>query len=104
MRLFAYYVDKLRQTPDGDGTLLDHVMLVYGSGISDPNVHLHYDLPTVLVGGGAGTLTGGRHLVYPRGTPMANLCLTLLDKMEIPGAERLGDSNGRLTLGPLAGV
>jgi hypothetical protein len=104
MRLFAYYVDKLRQTPDGDGTLLDHVMLVYGSGISDPNVHLHYDLPTVLVGGGAGALTGGRHLVYPRGTPMANLCLTLLDKMEIPGVEKLGDSNGRLTLEPLAGV
>jgi hypothetical protein len=104
MGLFAYFVDKLQNTPDGDGNLLEHVMLVYGSGISDPNVHLHYDLPCVLVGGGAGRLSGGRHLVYPRGTPMTNLCLTLLDKMDIPGVDKLGDSDGRLTLAPLAGV
>lgn len=104
MELFGYFVDKLRATPDGDGTLLDHVMLLYGSAISDSNLHLHYDLPTLLVGGGAGRLKGDRHLVYPRGTPMANLCLTLLDKMDIAGVEKLGDSSGRLSLEPLAGV
>ena len=102
--LFAYFVDKLATTPDGDGTLLDNVMLLYGSGISDSNLHLHYDLPTLLVGGGAGALRGGRHLVYPRGTPMTNLCLTLLDKLGVPGVEKIGDSNGRLALETLSGV
>ena len=104
MSLFAYYVEKLSTTPDGDGSLLDHIVLLYGSGISDPNTHLHYDLPTLIVGGGAGRLHGGRHLVYPGGTPMANLCLTLLDKMDIPGVDQLGDSTGRLDLDTLAGV
>ena len=104
LSLFAYYLEKLNTTPDGDGTLLDHVMLLYGSGISDPNTHLHYDLPTVVVGGGAGRLKGGRHLVYASRTPMANLCLTLLDKMDVPGVEKLGDSTGRLDLETLAGV
>ena len=104
MGLFAYFVEKLKATPDGDGSLLDHVILLYGSGISDSNQHLHLDLPTLLVGGGAGTLKGGRHLVYPRGTPMSNLCLTLLDKMNVPGVETLGDSTGRLDLETLAGL
>jgi hypothetical protein len=104
MALFAEFVGKLHATPDGDGSLLDHTILLYGSGISDSNLHLHYDLPTLVVGGGAGRLKGGRHLVYERRTPMANLCLTLLDKMDIPGVEKLGDSTGRLTLEPLSGL
>ena len=102
--LFAYFIKQLQETPDGDGTLLDNVMLLYGSGISDPNPHLHDDLPTLLVGGGAGRLRGGRHIVYPRETPMANLFLTLLDKMDIPGVESIGDSNGRLDIDTLSGV
>jgi hypothetical protein len=101
MGLFAYFVEQLRATPDGDGHLLDHVILLYGSGMSDSNQHLHWDLPTLLVGGGAGRLKGGRHLVYPRGTPMTNLCLTLLKKMDVPGADKLGDSEGLLELNDL---
>src|SRR5579871_1781407 len=93
--LFAEYLEKLRNTPDGDGSLLDHVILMYGAGISNSDRHTHGPLPTVLVGGGAGTLKGGRHLVYPEHTPLTNLQLTLMDKLGVP-IEKLGDSNGRL--------
>jgi hypothetical protein len=96
-QMFAYFLEKMRSTPDGDGSLLDHSMVVYGSSLSDGNFHLHYDLPILLVGGGNGRLKGGRHLRYPEDTPMTNLFLTLLDKLEIP-LENLGDSNGRLDL------
>src|SRR5262249_10272376 len=96
MGLFAYFVQKLQATPDGEGSLLDHVVLLYGSGISNSNIHLHYDLPTLVVGGGAGRVSGGRHLVFPAGTPMTNLCLALMDKMDVRGLEKLGDSTGRL--------
>lgn len=92
--LFAEYVEKLRATPDGDGSLLDHTILLFGSGISNSDRHTHGPLPTFLVGGGAGTLKGGRHLVYPEHTPLTNLQLTLLNKLGIP-AEKLGDSTGQ---------
>ncbi len=92
--LFTEYLEKLRKTPDGDGTLLDHTILVFGSGISNSDRHTHGPLPTFLVGGGAGTLKGRRHLVYPEHTPLANLHLTLLNKLGIP-AEKLGDSTGK---------
>ena len=96
VRLFVSYLEKLQATPDGDGTLLDNVLLLYGGGISNSDRHTHGPLPTVLVGGGAGTLQGGRHLVYPADTPLTNLQLTLLHKMGVP-AERLGDSTGRFS-------
>jgi len=96
VRLFASYLEKLRATPDGDGTLLDNLVLLYGGGISNSDRHTHGPLPTLLLGGGAGTLKGGRHMVYPQDTPLTNLQLTLLDKMGVP-ADRLGDSTGRFT-------
>ncbi len=94
IELFAEYLGKLRDTPDGDGSLLDHVILLFGSGISNSDRHTHGPLPTFLVGGGAGTLKGGRHLVYPEHTPLTNLQLTLLNKLGVP-AEKLGDSTGQ---------
>lgn len=92
--LFAEYLEKLKKTPDGDGSLLDHVILLYGSGISNSDRHSHGPLPTFVVGGGAGTIKGGRHLIYPEHTPLTNLQLTLLNKLGVP-AEKLGDSNGQ---------
>jgi len=92
--LFAAYLEKLRATPDGDGSLLDHMMLLYGGGISNSDRHTHGPLPTLLVGGGAGALKGGRHLVYPEDTPLTNLQLTLLNRLGVP-AETLGDSTGQ---------
>jgi len=91
--LFSEYLGKLKNTPDGDGSLLDHSILLFGSGISNSDRHTHGPLPTFLVGGGGGTLKGGRHLVYPEHTPLTNLHLTLLHKLGVP-AEKLGDSNG----------
>ena len=91
--LFAQYLEKLRATPDGDGSLLDHLMLLYGGGISNSDRHTHGPLPTLLVGG-ASAFRGGRHLVYPENTPLTNLQLTLLDKLGVP-AESLGDSTGQ---------
>jgi Protein of unknown function (DUF1552) len=94
VKLLADYLQKLRATPDGDGSLLDHVILLYGGGISNSDRHTHGPLPTLLLGGGAGTIQGGRHLVYPEDTPLTNLQLTLLNKMGVP-AEKLGDSTGQ---------
>ncbi len=94
--LFAYYVEKLRSTPDGDGSLLDHLLIVYGAGMADSNQHATANLPLLLVGGGIGREPGGRHLKYPSGTPLANLHLTLLDRLGVPTVERIGDSTGRL--------
>ena len=91
---FAYYLEKLKATPDGDGSLLDHSLIVYGSSLSDGNVHTHHDLPTVLAGGGAG-MRGGRHLLYPKDTPLNNLLLSLLDKAGVR-TEKFGDSTGEL--------
>lgn len=90
---FAYFVNKMKATQDGDGSLLDHSMVVYGSSISDGNQHSHLNLPVILLGRGNGALTPGRHIVYPE-TPMTNLFLTLLDKLGVP-TEKLGDSTGK---------
>jgi hypothetical protein len=94
LALFADYLEKLRKTPDGDGSLLDHTILLYGAGISNSDRHTHGPLPTLLLGGGAWGLKGGRHIVYPEHTPLTNLQLTLLNKLGVP-AEKLGDSNGQ---------
>jgi uncharacterized protein DUF1552 len=101
MSLFAYFLEKLKATPDGDGSLLDHSLLVHGAGMSNSDIHFHHDLPIVLAGGGAGQVNGGRHLKLAEETPLANLWLTLVDKMGVP-AERFGDSNGKVEL--LSGV
>jgi Protein of unknown function (DUF1552) len=95
LQQFVYFLEKMRRTPDGDGSLLDHSMLLYGSGISDSNIHMHDNLPLVLVGGGAGQIKGGRHVRYAKDTPVANLFLNMLDKLGVP-AEQFGDSTGRL--------
>ena len=92
--MLAYLLGKLRDARDGDGSLLDHSMVVYGSSLSDSNAHTHDDLPTLLAGGG-GALRGGRHLRYPDGTPMTNLFLTMLDRLGVH-RERVGDSTGRI--------
>jgi hypothetical protein len=93
--LFAYYLDKLKSTPDGDGSLLDHLLLIYGAGMSDGNAHLPTNLPILVVGGGGG-LKGGRHIRYPKDTPLANLHLTMLDKLGIH-ADKIGDSTGEFS-------
>ena len=98
--LFAYFLGKLRATPDGDGTLLDHTLLLYGAGLSDPNTHSHVDLPLTLVGG---QLKGGRHLAVPLHTPMTNLLVSMLDKAGVR-IDHLGDSTGRLKLETLTGI
>ena len=101
--LFADFLDELASTPDGDGSLLDHSLLLYGAALSDSNKHSHFDLPLVLVGGAAGQLKGGRHLQYPRDTPMTNLLMSQLDKAGVRLDDGLGDSTGRLVeLAPLA--
>jgi hypothetical protein len=97
-KMLAYYLDKLRATSDGDGSLLDHSMILYGSALSDGNLHLYTNLPLLLVAGGVAGIKGGRHVRYPKGTPMNNLLLTMLDKANVPPLERLGDSTGRLQL------
>lgn len=95
VKQFAYLVQKFRATPDGDGTLLDHVMVSYGSGLSDGNAHDHANLPLVVAGRGCGTLKPGRYVRHPNETPMANLFIAMLDRMSVP-VERLGDSSGQL--------
>jgi len=95
--LFSDYLEKLRNTPDGDGSLLDHTIILFGGGISNSDRHTHGPLPTVVVGGGAGTIKGGRHLVVPEHTPLANLQMTLMSKLGVP-EEKLGDSTGQLNI------
>ena len=103
--LFTHFLDELANTPDGDGSLLDHSLLMYGASLSDSNKHSHFDLPLLLVGGGAGQLKGGRHLQYPRDTPMTNLLVSQLDKAGVRLDDGLGDSTGRLVeLAPLANI
>ena len=94
IKLFAEYLEKLDKTPDGDGSLLDHLIILFGGGISNSDRHTHGPLPTFLAGGGAGALKGGRHLIYPEHTPLANLQMTLLNKLGVP-TEKLGDSTGQ---------
>ncbi len=93
--LFAYFLDRLKATPDGDGTLLDNSLYLLGSGMGNPDVHDHRQLPVLLAGGGAGSLRGGRHINYDKPTPMANLLLTVMDKAGI-AMDRFADSTGKL--------
>ncbi len=93
--LFAYFLEKLKSTPDGDGSLLDHSLYLYGSGMGDPNVHSHVNLPILVAGGGAGKLKGGRHIKYAEPTPLANLHLTLLEKAGVH-LDAFADSNGKV--------
>jgi len=95
-QLFASFLGTLKATPDGDGTLLDHSLFLYGAGLSNSNLHTHYDLPLAVVGGG---FKGDRHIAYAKETPMTNLLLSMLDKVGVP-AETLGDSTGRLPNDP----
>ena len=93
---FKYFLDRLKNTPDGDGTLLDHSLLLYGSNMSNSNAHDHFPLPNVIVGGANGRMKGGRHLKYEDHTPMANLLVTMLDRVGVH-EDKLGDSTGILT-------
>lgn len=93
--LFAYFLEKLKSTPDGNGSLLDHVLYLYGSGMGNPNVHDHVNLPVLVAGGGAGRVTGGRHIQYAEPTPLANLHLTLLERAGIH-MDAFADSRGRV--------
>ena len=99
MKLFAYFLDKLNSTHDGDGSLLDHSIILHGAAISDSNAHLHDNLPIMLVGGASGQLKGGRHYHYTKEKelPVTNLLLTVLDKVGVP-LDNLGDSTGKLEL------
>jgi hypothetical protein len=99
--LFSHFVEKLRATPDGDGSLLDHIILLFGAGMSNSNRHDPTNLPLVLMGGGSGQLRGGRHIKYSDKPPMANLVVSLMDKMGVP-LDKLGNSTGRLDLQALS--
>lgn len=92
---FAHLVKKLSTMPEGDGMMLDYTLFMYGTGISDSNTHFHDDLPIALVGGKAAGIKGGRYVRYPKGTPLSNMHLTLLEKLGIP-AEKFGNSTGRV--------
>jgi hypothetical protein len=95
LELLSYYLDRLKATPDGDGSLLDHMMLLYGSGMGDSDKHAPKDLPILLAGGGNGTIKGGRHIRTPEGTPLTNLYLSMLNKLGVP-ADNIGDSTGEM--------
>ncbi len=101
--LFSRYLEKLRATPDGDGTLLDNITILYGSGLSNSTRHSGIDLPLMLAGGGAGRLPSGRHIRYTDEPSMANLLVTLMDKMGVP-VERIGGSTGALPVDTLTGL
>ena len=96
MGLFAEFLKRLQSAPDGDGSLLDHAVILFGSNMSNSNLHNHFPLPNLVAGAGAGRIQGGRHLRYPDHTPQANLLLTLLEKAGVP-EEHLGDSTGKMT-------
>jgi hypothetical protein len=93
--LFGYFLNKLKTTPDGDSTLLDHSLVVYGSGLADGNRHTHEDLPVLLAGRGGGRIKTGGHIIYKPGTPITNLYLSLLDILGVR-PEKIGDSTGRV--------
>jgi hypothetical protein len=93
--LFKHFLDRLQNTPDGDGSLLDHSVILYGSNMSNSNAHDHFPLPNLVVGGAHGKMKGGRHLRYPDHTPMTNLLLSMLNKVDVK-IETLGDSTGLL--------
>ena len=93
---FAQFLDQLAAMPDGEGSMLDHSILLYGSNMSNSNAHNQFPLPTALVGGGCGKLKGGQHLRYEDHTPLANVLLTMLDRAGVP-MDKIGDSTSRLT-------
>jgi len=95
VRTLLLLLKRMRETPDGDGTLLDHTLLLYGAGIRDGNTHSHDNLPLVLIGGKAAGLRGGRHIQFKQDTPMADLLMTMLDKAGVP-LDSFGDSDGKL--------
>jgi len=97
VQTLSYYLNKLQAIPDGDGTLLDGTVILYGQGMSDGNTHNNYSVPAVVIGGAENGLKGNRHLVYPKGTPLANLSLALMDKFGV-NVEEFGDSTGHLPL------
>ena len=95
VKLFAYLLDRMKATPDGGSNLLENSLILYGSSISDGNLHTHHDLPIVLAGGGAGQVKGNRHIVYPKDTPLNNLLLSMLEKAGVQ-VDKLGDSTAKL--------
>ena len=97
IKMLTSFLEKLRSTPDGDGTLLDHSMILYGSSLSDGNEHNFDPLPVLLAGGASGQLRGGRHIRYAPHTPMANLLLSMLHKLDVP-VDAIGDSTGALDI------
>jgi hypothetical protein len=97
-KMLSYYLDRLRSTSDGDGSLLDQSLILYGAALSDANLHLYTDLPLLLVGGGVNGIKGGVHVRYPKRTPLSNLLLAMLDKSNVPREDHLGDSVKALDL------
>ena len=93
--LFAGFIAKLKATPEGDGSLLDHSLYLYGSGMGNPNLHDHVNLPIIVAGGAAGRMRGGRHIRFAEPTPLANLHLTLLDKVGVH-LDAFADSRGQV--------
>ena len=93
--LFAYFLKKLKATPEGNGTLLDHSLYLYGSGMGNPNLHDHNNLPVLVAGGAAGNMRGGRHIAFSKPTPLANLHLTLLNKVGVK-LDTFADSKGQV--------
>jgi hypothetical protein len=98
VQLLSYYIDKLKNTPDGDGSLLDHVVVLYGAGLGEPNSHDPYDLPSIVVGRGNGKIKPGNHLAFKMRdyVPQCNLLMSLLGMVDVP-LDKLGDSSGRLS-------
>jgi hypothetical protein len=95
--MFAYLLKRLKETPDGDGSLLDHSLVLFGSSLSESNIHTHDDLPIVLAGSANGQVKGNRHLQYPKETPLNNLLLNMFDHAGVPNIQSFGDSTGRLS-------
>jgi len=95
--MLTYLIERLTKTADGDGTLLDHTLLLYGSAMSNGNQHDHDPLPIVLIGGASGRMEGNRHILTPAHTPMANLLLGMLDKLGVH-QDSFGDSTGRVEI------
>ncbi len=95
VKMLSYYVDRLKSTREGNGSLLDNTMIVYGCGIADGNLHTNEDLPILLVGGGGGQIQSGRHIRYPKGTPLTNLYLRMMEISGMP-MDKLGDSTGKV--------
>jgi len=98
-QIFSYFLEKMRDTPDGSGSLLDHSVILFGSSLSDANYHIHNNVPIVVAGGAAGQIKGGRHIKYD-GLPLSNLHLTVLDMLKVPATEfvdnKFSDATGKL--------